>query len=99
MVRLLYAAPMPSILAKPFGNLMLQAGVDLLPDWASDLLGERQAAWRRPLIRASVQRTANPVSYTHLDVYKRQPRHCAPSPSAACAATTWPISMAANSAN
>jgi uncharacterized protein (DUF2236 family) len=59
VVRLLYAAPMPSILAKPFGSLMLQAGVDLLPDWASDLLGERQAAWRRPLIRASVQRTAN----------------------------------------
>lgn len=59
VVRLLYAAPMPSILARPFGSLMLQAGVDLLPDWASDLLGEQQAAWRRPLIRASVQRTAN----------------------------------------
>ena len=59
VVRLLYTAPMPSILAKPFGNLMMQAGVDLLPDWASDLLGEHQAAWRRPLIRASVQRTAN----------------------------------------
>lgn len=59
VVRLLYEAPMPSILAKPFGGLMMQAGVDLLPDWASDLLGEHQAAWRRPLIRASVQRTAN----------------------------------------
>ena len=58
VVRLLYAAPVPSILAKPFGKLMMQAGVDLLPDWASDLLGERQAAWRRPLIRSSVQRTA-----------------------------------------
>ncbi len=59
VVRLLHSAPMPSILAKPFGGLMMQAGVDLLPDWASDLLGEHQAAWRRPLIRASVQRTAN----------------------------------------
>ena len=59
VVRLLYDAPMPSLLAKPFGGLMMQAGVDLLPDWASDLLGEQQAAWRRPLIRASVQRTAN----------------------------------------
>lgn len=58
VVRLLYAAPMPSILAKPFGSLVMQAGVDLLPDWASDLLGEHQAAWRRPLIRSSVQRTA-----------------------------------------
>ena len=37
---------------------MMQAGVDLLPDWASDLLGEHQAPWRRPLIRSSVQRTA-----------------------------------------
>lgn len=59
VVRLLHDAPMPSLLAKPFGGLMMQAGVDLLPDWASDLLGEHQAAWRRPLIRASVQRTAN----------------------------------------
>lgn len=59
VVRLLHDAPMPSLLAKPFGGLMMQAGVDLLPDWASDLLGEYQAAWRRPLIRASVQRTAN----------------------------------------
>jgi uncharacterized protein (DUF2236 family) len=58
VVRLLHAAPVPSILAKPFGKLMMQAGVDLLPDWASDLLGERQPAWRRPLIRSSVQRTA-----------------------------------------
>lgn len=59
VVRLLHDAPMPSLLAKPFGGLMMQAGIDLLPDWASDLLGEHQAAWRRPLIRASVQRTAN----------------------------------------
>lgn len=58
VVRLLYAAPVPNILAKPFGSLVMQAGVDLLPDWASDLLGEHQAAWRRPLIRSSVQRTA-----------------------------------------
>lgn len=58
VVRLLYAAPVPSMLAKPFGKLMMQAGVDLLPDWASDLLGERQPDWRRPLIRASVRRTA-----------------------------------------
>jgi len=58
VVRLLHAAPMPSVLAKPFGSLVMQAGIDLLPDWASDLLGEHQAPWRRPLIRASVQRTA-----------------------------------------
>lgn len=59
VVRLLYAAPAPNFLTRPFGNLMMHAGIDLLPDWASDLLGERQPAWRRPLIRASVQRTAS----------------------------------------
>ncbi|WAJ38577.1 oxygenase MpaB family protein [Pseudomonas sp. GOM7] len=59
VVRLLYAAPAPNVLTKPFGKLMMQAGIDLLPDWASDLLGEHQAAWQRPLIRASVQRTAS----------------------------------------
>lgn len=58
VVKLLYAAPMPSVLARPFGHLMMQAAIDLMPDWASDLLGEQQAAWRRPLIRTSVQRTA-----------------------------------------
>lgn len=58
VVRVLHAAPMPSLLARPFGKLMLLAGVDLLPDWASDLLGEQQSAWRRPLIRAGVRRTA-----------------------------------------
>ncbi|SHM56404.1 oxygenase MpaB family protein [Phytopseudomonas punonensis] len=57
VVRLLYTAPMPSMLAKPFGSLMMQAGVDLLPDWASELLGEHQAAWRRPLIRSGVRGT------------------------------------------
>ncbi|GIZ12259.1 oxygenase MpaB family protein [Pseudomonas sp. NCCP-436] len=58
VVRLLYAAPMPSLLARPFGSLVMHAGVELLPDWGSDLLGERLPDWRRPLIRAAVQRTA-----------------------------------------
>ena len=58
VVRLLHAAPMPSLLARPFGGLMMQASFDLLPTWASALLGESVPAWRRPLIRAGVQRTA-----------------------------------------
>ena len=42
VLRLLLNAPSPSTLAKPFGALMMQAGIDLLPDWASSLLGQHQ---------------------------------------------------------
>jgi len=58
VLRLLQAAPAPSRLAKPFGSLMMQAGIDLLPDWASDMLGINQSSLQRQLIRASVNRSA-----------------------------------------
>ena len=58
VIRLLLDAPSPSVLAKPFGALMMQAGIDLLPDWASDQLGLYQRPMTRTLIRASVNRTA-----------------------------------------
>ncbi|MGK9537149.1 oxygenase MpaB family protein, partial [Salmonella enterica subsp. enterica] len=43
VLRLLLDAPAPSALAKPFGALMMQAGIDLLPDWAGDMLGQQQS--------------------------------------------------------
>ncbi|WP_458378673.1 oxygenase MpaB family protein [Pseudomonas chlororaphis] len=58
VLRLLLAAPAPSRLAKPFGSLMMQAGIDLLPDWASAMLGVDQGLLQRQLIRASVNRSA-----------------------------------------
>ncbi|MGE7958394.1 oxygenase MpaB family protein [Pseudomonas sp. NPDC089530] len=58
VLRLLQAAPAPSRLAKPFGALMMQAGIDLLPDWASTMLGINQGLLQRQLIRASVNRSA-----------------------------------------
>jgi uncharacterized protein (DUF2236 family) len=58
VLRLLLNAPAPSRLAKPFGGLMMQAGIDLLPDWASDMLDVRQNPLQRQLIRASVKRSA-----------------------------------------
>ena len=58
MLRLLLAAPAPSRLAKPFGALMMQAGIDLLPDWASAMLDVSQTPLQRSLIRASVKRSA-----------------------------------------
>jgi uncharacterized protein (DUF2236 family) len=58
VLRLLLNAPAPNRLAKPFGGLMMQAGIDLLPDWASDMLDVRQNPLQRQLIRASVKRSA-----------------------------------------
>ncbi len=58
IVRILFAAPAPSRLAKPFGALMMRAGIDLLPDWASQLLGLEQPDLQRQLIRLGVRRTA-----------------------------------------
>ena len=58
VIRLLLNAPAPSVLAKPFGALMMQAGIDLLPDWASDQLGLHQRPLTRTLIRTGVNSTA-----------------------------------------
>lgn len=58
VLRLLLNAPSPNRLSKPFGALMMQAGIDLLPDWASDMLGVHQAPWRRRLIRLGVDSSA-----------------------------------------
>ena len=58
VLRLLLAAPAPSRLAQPFGNLMMQAGIDLLPDWAGEMLGQAQSPLQRQVIRTGVKRSA-----------------------------------------
>ena len=58
VLHLLQNAPMPSLAARPFGRLVMHAGLDLLPDWAARHLGVSIASWRRPLIRAGVHRSA-----------------------------------------
>ncbi|WP_207882759.1 oxygenase MpaB family protein [Pseudomonas sp. 30_B] len=57
VVQVLLNAPAPSFLAKPFGALMMRAGVDLLPEWAADQLGLGQGHLQRQLIRSSVKRS------------------------------------------
>lgn len=54
----LFQAPPPSPLARPAMAIMLRAGVDLLPDWASDMLGLSQPPLQRRLIRAGVHSLA-----------------------------------------
>ncbi|MDE1164487.1 MAG: oxygenase MpaB family protein [Pseudomonas sp.] len=58
VIRLLLDAPAPSRLAKPFGALMMQAGIDLLPDWASAMLALEQGSLKRQLVRSGVGSTA-----------------------------------------
>lgn len=58
VLRILLNAPAPSLMAKPMGALMMQAGVDLLPLWASEMLELQQTRLKRRMIRAGVQRSA-----------------------------------------
>jgi uncharacterized protein (DUF2236 family) len=58
ILRILLAAPAPSPLARPFGALMMQAGLDLLPEWAAEMFGIHFGAARRKAIRSGVNRTA-----------------------------------------
>ena len=54
----LFNAPAPSTIAKPFGALMMRAGVDLLPPWAADMLGLEMSEGQRLLVRSGVKRSA-----------------------------------------
>jgi uncharacterized protein (DUF2236 family) len=58
VLRILLDAPAPSLLAKPMGALMMQAGIDLLPLWACDMLELKQTPMHRKMIRAGVKRSA-----------------------------------------
>ena len=58
VLRVLRNAPAPSRLAKPMGNLMMQAGTELLPDWASEMFGIHHGTLARTMIRAGINRTA-----------------------------------------
>ncbi|KPW68803.1 hypothetical protein ALQ64_01870 [Pseudomonas cannabina] len=57
-MRLLLGAPAPNWLAKPFGVLMMRAGIELLPVWASDMLDVTQSPLQRRLVRLGVNTTA-----------------------------------------
>jgi uncharacterized protein (DUF2236 family) len=58
VVRLLQNAPAPSRLAKPVGSLMIQAGIELLPDWTVTQLGISLSPLKRRRIRFATRRIA-----------------------------------------
>ncbi len=51
VARILLAAPAPSTLARPFGALVMQAGIDLSPDWAQRQFGFEPGVLRQRLVR------------------------------------------------
>ncbi|UNK26848.1 oxygenase MpaB family protein [Serratia plymuthica] len=54
VARILLAAPAPSALARPLGWLVMQAGIDLLPDWAQQQFDFYPGTLRRRLVRVGV---------------------------------------------
>ncbi|MGY4823677.1 oxygenase MpaB family protein [Stutzerimonas chloritidismutans] len=63
ILQILRTAPAPSPLLRPFGTLMLHAGVELLPEWVQEMLGLTLSESRRQLIRAGVRSTAPVVRW------------------------------------
>ncbi|ANY90053.1 MULTISPECIES: oxygenase MpaB family protein [Pseudomonas] len=58
VVDILLDAPAPSRMAQPVGKLMLNAGIDLLPDWARDMLDLHQSPLQQRMIRVGINRIA-----------------------------------------
>ncbi|EIF29710.1 hypothetical protein BCh11DRAFT_05167 [Burkholderia sp. Ch1-1] len=79
LVRILMNAPAPSASMRPAGVLMLNAGVDLLPDWAQAMLGfRRYAALRRAVTRPGVRLVAPVIRWALVNgVSKRARRRVA----------------------
>jgi uncharacterized protein (DUF2236 family) len=79
VVRILMNAPAPSVTVRPAGRLMLNAGIDLLPDWAQTMLGfERYAVLRRTFARPGVRAVAPVIRWALVNgISKRARRRAA----------------------
>jgi uncharacterized protein (DUF2236 family) len=75
VVKILMSAPAPSMAMRPAGTLMLNAGVDLLPDWAQPMLGfERYAALRRTFARPGVRLVAPVIRWALVNGISKRAR-------------------------
>lgn len=63
-LELVLHAPAPNALALPWTRLMMRAGIDLLPDWAQQMLDIKQrSAARSALLDSSVGLAAKPIRW------------------------------------
>jgi len=58
ILRILLNAPAPSAIAAPVAKLLMQAGIDLLPNWAQEMLGQHVSPARSRMLRAAVNSLA-----------------------------------------
>ncbi len=58
VANLLLNAPAPGRLARLPGALMMRAGIDLLPDWAAQMLGLHLPTWQKRIVRSGVHGVA-----------------------------------------
>lgn len=58
ILRILLNAPAPSTLAAPAAKLLMQAGIDLLPAWAQQMLGQQISPARSRMIHSGVHSLA-----------------------------------------
>jgi uncharacterized protein (DUF2236 family) len=79
VVRVLLDARPPSIVVRPAGMLILNAGIDLLPPWARDMLGfDTFAGLRRAFVRPGVKLVAPVIRWALINgVSKRARRRVA----------------------
>lgn len=79
VVNILMNAPAPSAVMRPAGRLILNAGVDLLPDWAQTMLEfDRYAGIRRAFTRPGVKLIAPVIRWALVNgVSKRARRRVA----------------------
>jgi uncharacterized protein (DUF2236 family) len=68
----LLSQPAPNLALAPFGKLMLQAGIDLLPDWAAEMHGLSSAP--RPILRAGMRGTGTMLRWALRDSSARRAR-------------------------
>jgi uncharacterized protein (DUF2236 family) len=63
VARLVMTQPMPNPMAEPLQALTVQAGIDLLPDWARRMHGLHNPILGRPLVRAGTLGVAQTVRW------------------------------------
>lgn len=70
VARLVLTQPAPSLAAAPAQHLLMQAAVDLMPEWAKRLHGRRISLPSQPIVRAGAFAMARTLNWAFADARK-----------------------------